>query len=105
MDKKIDDMFSYKIPTTPGQSGRPVIMEIAGDKYICGIHQCADDVKIIDGKKVTNKNWCTKINKKIINKIIALNESLKSQMQLNNNESLSNKQYIIIFLIEFNKTF
>ena len=68
-------MFGYKIHTTKGQSGGPVIIEKNCIRYICGIHQGS-------GKKITKENqapqtdsnWCTGISKEIIEMIEEINK-------------------------------
>ena len=85
-ENKFPGTFGYKIHSTPGQSGGPVIVEKNNVRYICGIHQCSG---IIIRKKnqanETDSNWCTGINKKIIEKIeelnkISINPSIQSKL-------------------------
>lgn len=65
-----EKVISYKINTSTGQSGSPLIMTINEKETIIGLHQSSDIViKEYNGRKLeeyTNKNWGTRINSEII---------------------------------------
>jgi len=67
------DHFSYKLDTTTGQSGSPLLARIEGNIYLIGIHQSSD--LFIEKKngvvmnQFTNKNWGVRINQEIQRKI------------------------------------
>jgi hypothetical protein len=66
----LEKVLSYKINTSTGQSGSPLIMKINDEEIIIGLHQSSDIViKEYNGKKLeeyTNKNWGTRITPEII---------------------------------------
>ena len=79
--------FSYKLDTTTGQSGSPLLARIEGEVFLIGIHQSSD--LFIERKngfvvnQYTNKNWGVRINDEI--KRQALMFERKEQQILNNN--------------------
>lgn len=104
-----EKVISYKINTSTGQSGSPLIMKINEKETIIGIHQSSDMlIKEFNGKKLeeyTIKNWGTRISSEIIylfekiakefmNEKIALNIN-KNLIVSNNFEGISYDRYNI----------
>ena len=58
--------FSYKLDTTTGQSGSPLLARIEGEIFLIGIHQSSDlFIEKNNGfvvNQYTNKNWGIRIN-------------------------------------------
>ena len=71
---KNEGLFSYKVPSTPGQVGGGIITEYNNQRWISGIHQCVDITVKSPHKTEAKKCWGTKITKDIVKAIETMNE-------------------------------
>lgn len=77
------NFLSYKLDTTTGQSGSPLLIRIEGVLSLIGIHQSSDLlIEKIDNIKVreyTNKNWGIRLTNNILKKIKSFEISQKKK--------------------------
>lgn len=94
------DFFSYKLDTTTGQSGSPILMRKEGALFLIGIHHSSDLlIEKLDNIKVreyTNKNWGIRITEELKNQIKKFESQESKIYSLKEKQNKIEKPYKII---------